>query len=329
MENNINSLKKSLIETGKLIWDKNLVCARSGNISCRVDEKSFLLTCHDGCFGFLTDKDFALVDLEGKVLRGENPSTEAKMHAAIYRQLPKVRAVIHTHTTYINSYFSANEVFEPFTFETRLYVGSVTAIPQTTPTVTDIAPVVESLNKNNIAVLKNHGVVVAGDNLQDGFFLIQTLEEAIKMESLRRIFSGNSAGENQKPKVDAQKKFKLFSPEHIEHIVGLVNQDAQIEKLGKELKVTLTMAVKMDDTRDTFRFNFQDGKITAVSREENAEFVISGSEKVWRQIFNREIDPFVATTQRKLNLKGDFAKLSRWYAPFSRIFELWNQVPVE
>ena len=43
---------------------------------------------------------------------------------------------------------------------------------------------------------------------------------------------------------------------------------------------------------------------------------------IWRAVFNREIDPFVATTQKKMNLRGDFAKISKWYSPCSRIFEL-------
>jgi len=28
-------------------------------------------------------------------------------------------------------------------------------------------------------------------------------------------------------------------------------------------------------------------------------------------------------------LKGDFAKISKWYAPCSRLFELWQKVEVE
>jgi len=330
MKDKAANLKNDLIAIGKLIWEKNLVTARSGNLSCRVDEKGFLLSCHDSCLGQLAKEDFVLMGLKGKVLKGEKPSTESKLHREIYSQIPKAKAVIHTHTSYINSYFSANDTFTPFTFETKLYIGSVFAIPQDTPAVTEISPVIESLQKNNLAVLKNHGVVAIGDNLLGAFFLIQALEEAVKMESLRRTFSGNVKEEKSHQQNPAKaKRFKLFSPEQIKTIVELVNTDEKIAKLGKELKVTLTMAVKMDDTGEVYRFNFQNGKIIDVKNSLDAEFIISGPEKVWRQIFNHEIDPFVATTQKKLNLKGDFAKLSRWYAPFSRIFELWNQVPVE
>lgn len=43
----------------------------------------------------------------------------------------------------------------------------------------------------------------------------------------------------------------------------------------------------------------------------------------------RQLDPFAATTQKKLKLKGDFAKISRWYVPFNRLFDLWTAVGIE
>ena len=64
------------------------------------------------------------------------------------------------------------------------------------------------------------------------------------------------------------------------------------------------------------------------ARMQQAEFLITANESIWRAVFNREIDPFVATTQKKMNLRGDFARISKWYAPCSRIFQLWTQVPV-
>ena len=33
-------------------------------------------------------------------------------------------------------------------------------------------------------------------------------------------------------------------------------------------------------------------------------------------------------TGRQVILKGDFAKISRWYEPFNRLFDLWTSVPI-
>ena len=102
-----------------------------------------------------------------------------------------------------------------------------------------------------------------------------------------------------------------------------------MKQLGKNTQMTMDLAVKLDETGQTYSFTFVDGYITDVGNNDKAEFLISAPKDVWRAVFNREIDPFVATTQKKMNLKGDFAKISRWYAPCSRIFELWQRVPVE
>ena len=125
------------------------------------------------------------------------------------------------------------------------------------------------------------------------------------------------------------KKYKLFSKEQINEIVKIVNGDPQMKELGEKTNMTFDLAVQLNETGQTYSFSFKRGNIAKVGTSPDVEFLISAPEKVWRAVFNREIDPFVATTQKKMNLKGDFAKISKWYAPCSRVFELWQRVPVE
>jgi putative sterol carrier protein len=203
-----------------------------------------------------------------------------------------------------------------------------------TPTVTDLKPVIEALKANNVVVLKNHGVLAMGKNLFDCFLLIQCLEESVKTDAISRIYAGQvSEGVFSAAKKDVciggAKKYKLFSKEQIDEIVRLVNSDEQLKKLGESTNMTMQLAVKLDETAQVYCFEFEKGHIKNTSNNENAEFVVSAPEKIWRAVFAREIDPFVATTQKKMILKGDFGKISKWYAPCSRLFELWSQVSVE
>ncbi len=331
---NEKQLKNGIIEIGKLLWQKNLVSGRNGNISCRVDEGKILLSCHGACLGFFKPEDLLLMDLEGKMLEKGEVSTEKSLHLAIYKNIPSAKVIIHTHTAYINAYYSVNDRLIPFTFETKLYLGEVKAITQDTPAITQIDPVIEALKKNNICVIKNHGVVAVGENLLDCFFLIQGLEEAVMMQVIRQNFEQSTSGNMKaQKKNEAQnmpsKKFTIFAKDQIDYIVKIANEDSQLSELGKKTALNTTLAVKMDETGQVYSFQFENGKIVSVGNSENVEFLISGSKEVWRQIFNQEIDPFVATTQKKLKLKGDFAKISRWYVPFNRLFELWQSVPVE
>ena len=239
------------------------------------------------------------------------------------------------HPTFTNGYFAVHDRIDFDTFETRLTLGEIPVVEQKTPTITDIAPVVEALKKSNIVVLKNHGVVAIGETLKDAFFLVQTLEEAVKIACIKELFSkkNNSnpiARLSEEFSKAGGKKYKLFSQEQIKNIVNLVNADEKFKKLAKDSALETKLAVVLDETGQTYCFHFSAGGIKDFSTEvHEAEFVISGKLEYWRAIFNRQLDPFAATTQKKLKLKGDFAKISRWYVPFNRLFDLWTAVPVE
>jgi putative sterol carrier protein len=270
------------------------------------------------------------------------------MHTEIYKNFPQIQAVVHTHSTYTNGFFLTNTSFTPKTFEAKFYLGEVKSIEQTTPSVTDATPVIKELQANNIVVLRNHGVVAIGPDLFRAFVLIQELEEQLKMDLVAVYYAaGPVLGFPQRarkslrasgmplprpPADNAQaqgKKYKLFSKEQIEEIVRLVNGDAQMQELGKKTVMNMDLAVCLKETGEIYSFKFENGRITKTGHDAQAEFLITANESIWRAVFNREIDPFVATTQKKMDLRGDFARISKWYAPCSRIFQLWTQVPVE
>ncbi len=334
----VKQLKIDIIAIGRLLWEKNLVSGLNGNISARVDTETILLTAHDTCLGLLQEKDVLAMKLDGKLLEEGSVSTENLLHTEIYRNFADIMAVIHTHTTFTNAYYLKNQSFSPSTFEAKFHLGEVRAIEQKTPSVTEVKPVIKSLVQNNITVLKNHGVVAMGKNLFDCFLLIQGLEDAVKVDALSRLYETDGKS-FPRAKIRASKpparlpnitpKYKLFSEEQMKEIVRLVNGDPQLKELGQKTQMTMDLAVRISETGESYRFSFKNGRIVEVGRDENAEFLISAPTSIWRAVFNREIDPFVATTQKKMNLKGDFAKISRWYAPCSRIFELWQRVPVE
>ncbi len=331
----VQKLKKEVIEAGKLLWDKDLVTGFNGNISVRVDMEIILITGRGTCLGRLNGGDFALMDLDGNNLDGGQASSERALHSEIYKNFRETNAVLHTHTVYSNGYFAVNDTLAPSTFEAKFYLGEIKALVQTTPTVTDLKPVIANLKSNSIVVFKNHGVVAMGKNLFDAFVLIQGLEEAVKIDAVSRLYKGSvQANVSGVPRHDSwrevpAKKFQLFSKEQIDEIVKVVNADNQLKEMGQKTQMTMDLAVKLSETGQVYSFHFQNGSITKVGNDENAEFLISAPTNIWKAVFNREIDPFVATTQKKMNLRGDFAKISKWYVPCSRIFELWQRVPVE
>jgi len=291
------------------------------------------MTAHTSALGFLKDKDFLIMDLKGKIVKGEGrPSTETKLHTAIYQDT-EAGAVVHLHPPYTNVLAIAGVGLKPMTFESALFLGNnIPIISQDSPSVTKLDGVLEALKLSNIIILREHGTVAIGHDLWEAFFLTEILEETAMMTCLGKSLGENKVKEEKEPALreETQIKYPAFSREHIAGIVNLVNQDEEAQRLGKSTHLTVKYAIKLIDNDQVYNFHFEEGKIVKVSNDEDADFLLAGKKQQWIAVFNGLIDPFAATTQKKLRLqKGDIGDLSRWYPPFYRIFKLWKHAPVE
>lgn len=331
----MKAYKKEIIEFGKLLWDKNLVSVLNGNISLRVGEQ-ILITATKTCLGFLKDQDIVCIDMEGNVIGEGAVSTENKLHRDIYQAFPGAQAIIHTHNVYTNAYFLEQAEFVPRIYENKFWFSSIKSVPQSSPNCQDTDPVIAELKRNNVMVMGRHGTVAMGKTLFDSFLLVQELEEAIKVECISRMFRAPSSDphvvceerKDEPQKECGKKKVKMFSQAQIDAIVELVNNDPQMKAMGEQTAMNMELAIKLNETGEIFSFLFKEGRIDQVGQNADAEFLVSAPEVVWRSVFNSQVDPFVATTQKKMDLRGDFAKISKWYAPCSRVFELWTQVEI-
>lgn len=327
-------IKGQIIRIGKKLYDLRLVVARAGNLSARLDDNHILITAHGACLGELSDEDIIKVDLnkEDENKGNKQLSSEFPLHSAIYKSLPP-KVIIHCHPALINGYFAVCADLKALTFETKLYLGEVPVVEQDTPAVSKPQLVVEALRNNNLAVVKNHGVVSIAENFSDALYLIEALEEAVKTAAAARLFNKGALDELDRGLkenlMQDSETYLMFSREHIQAIVGLVNRDELIAKKGQELDLTTQVAIKMDGLPNAYKFNFEKGRIIELGYDEDAPFIISAPVEVWEAIFKGRLNPFVATTQGKMKLKGDFGKLSRWYVPFNRLFELFKAVRIK
>jgi L-fuculose-phosphate aldolase len=328
-----NILREELIKIGKRLKEQRLVVARSGNLSSRIDENNILITATGSSLGDLKAEDIIQVDLTKDTdAAGKKLSTEFPLHSLIYKTFTP-KTIIHCHPPLINGYFSVYSNLKVLTFESKLYLGDVPVVEQETPSITKPELVIDALKINNLAVIKNHGVVAIGENFIEALYLIDTLEEAVRVAGIARLFNKGMLDEFDKQLKESLSEkdtaFEMFSREHIQKLVDLVNQDEFIAEKGKDSDLTLKLAIKLDGANSAYKFIFEKGKITKLEFDEDTPFVISAPHHVWELIFLGKLDPFVATTQGKMKLKGDLGKLSRWYVPFSRLFELFKQVKIK
>ena len=326
-------LRVKIIQVGKRLYIGGLAVAKSGNLSAKLDAENILITATGTYLGQLSENDIVKVNLASGKYEGEiKPSSELPLHSLVYKNFP-AKVVVHCHPPLINGYFAVSKTLKAMSFETKFYLGDIPLIPQETPTVTDPLAVIAALKTNNLVVLKNHGTVAIADKFQDALSITEALEEAVKSAALARLFDKDILDDLDTAFRDdlkrAQPAYVMFSQQHIQTIVDLVNQDEFIGKKGKELDLTTKLAIKLDASSNVFKFNFEEGKIVKLDTDGDAPFVISAPALVWEQVFLGKLDPFVAVTQGKMKLSGQLGQLSKWYVPFTRLFALFKEVKIE
>ena len=88
----INKLKQEIIKYGRLAEDKNLTPGVSGNISARFGE-NILITSSGSANGYLSEDDFAIIDINGNIVEGnKKPSSEKLLHCEFYKMRSDVHA---------------------------------------------------------------------------------------------------------------------------------------------------------------------------------------------------------------------------------------------
>jgi L-ribulose-5-phosphate 4-epimerase len=100
----VADLHAELVRNGLVAWT-------SGNVSARVPGTDLLVIKPSGvAYADLTAESMVVCDLSGTRVTGElSPSSDTASHAYIYRHLPEVGGVVHTHSRYATAWAARGE----------------------------------------------------------------------------------------------------------------------------------------------------------------------------------------------------------------------------
>lgn len=332
----MKALEREMIYWGKLLFERRLISGWGGNISCRIGKARFLITGQHAPLGFLAPGDLVEIDPAGRpIKKNQQASSETTLHLAVYRGTD-AKAVIHAHPPVILAFSLSRPSFVPISFEEKYTLGEVPILAQETPTVTEPERVVEELHLRPVVILQGHGTVAIGKDLREAFLLTDLLEEAVHCQ----FFADKNKGQSDppshaRPKVREQgpgnkEGYALFSQQHMAALIESANEDSQFQSQGREAGLTTTLTLHMEESDTPWTVHFENGKITRLEAAAEGEFVISGKREWWQAIFQKRMDPFLATQQGKLKLKrGELWRLSQWFKPFQRAFTLWQTIPTK
>ena len=177
--------REAICQVGKLLYDRGYAAANDGNISLLVEEDRLLITPSGVSKGRMTPDMLLLTDLDGTVLEGDrHPSSEGKMHLAVYRNRPDVRAVVHAHPAISTAFAVCRQGLQiPYLAELVVGLGEVPCTPEFAMLSTEEVPqsIVPYLPEHNALLLANHGALAWGHNLWEAFDRLETVEHAAKI----------------------------------------------------------------------------------------------------------------------------------------------------
>jgi L-fuculose-phosphate aldolase len=172
-------LKLQMCEVGRRLWQRAYVDGNGGNIAIRVGEDIALCTPTLVSKGFMKPEDMCLVDFDGNQLDGVKKRTsEILMHLQMMKRQPKAVATVHCHPPYSTGFAIAG--VEPPTCMVPEYevFASVAIAPYRTPGTPEMGQLVaELVDKHNVILMANHGVVSWSHNgVEDAYFKMEILE---------------------------------------------------------------------------------------------------------------------------------------------------------
>jgi L-ribulose-5-phosphate 4-epimerase len=100
----VSALHAELVRYGLVVWT-------AGNVSGRVPGHDLMVIKPSGVsYDELTPESMIVCDLDGVVVEGDlSPSSDTAAHAYVYRHMPEIGGVVHTHSAYACAWAARGE----------------------------------------------------------------------------------------------------------------------------------------------------------------------------------------------------------------------------
>jgi L-fuculose-phosphate aldolase len=178
--------RNDLLKAAKQISEAGLVTGCAGNISVRLPGGRVLIKAAGARLGDMGPNSLSVIDMAGNIVEaGPAPSTEYRVHLAIYAARPDVNAIVHTHSVYASVLGYFKEPLLDINPETTEVVGEVGFVPRLPHGTEELADAVAAaLKTNNAALMIKHGPIVVASTMAEAVDRACYLEEAAEMTYL-------------------------------------------------------------------------------------------------------------------------------------------------
>ncbi len=187
----MQQLKQQVCDMALQSYREGLFAGTSGNLSAYNREEDYLVITPSSIpYEGMTAEDMMVLRPDGTVLEGKHrPSSEWRMHAAIYQQRPDLGAIVHTHSPYATSYAVEGKEIPAVLIEMAAFLGGEVPLAAfALPGTWEVGQTaLEALRERAACLLQNHGVLAVGSNLQRAHLCAVYVEDAAKICTLAEI----------------------------------------------------------------------------------------------------------------------------------------------
>ncbi len=175
--------KQAVLDAARTLDRYGLIALSGGNVSWRMDSGEVLVTPSGMIYDDMVADDVLVVDIDGNVLEGDRkPSVDTEALLYIFKKMPKVNAVIHTHQPYATGLgLVMDEIPCNLSTLANATEGPVAVAKYGDPGSLSMGvEAVNAIGDRLAVVLKHHGVIAVGRDLRQALFSCVYLEEAAK-----------------------------------------------------------------------------------------------------------------------------------------------------
>ena len=192
----IEAIREDVARLHSELTRYELVVWTGGNISARVPgEDLFVIKPSGVSYDELAPENMILCTLDGKAVPGSqgserSPSSDTAAHAYVYRNMPHVGGVVHTHSTYATAWAARGEAIPCHItgmadeFGGEIPVGPFAIIGDESIGEGIVATLTG--HRSKAVLMQNHGVFTIGDSAKDAVKAAVMCEDVARTTHIAR-----------------------------------------------------------------------------------------------------------------------------------------------
>ncbi len=188
----VDRLRRQVSDLHAELTRNELVAWTAGNVSARVPGQDLMIIKPSGVsYDDLTPENMVLTDLFGTAVDGGgSPSSDTDAHAYVYRHMPGVNGVVHTHSTYATAWAARGEAIPcVLTMMADEFGGEIPVGPFALIGDDSIGRgIVEVLSghRSTAVLMQNHGVFTIGKDARSAVKSAVLCEEVARTVHISR-----------------------------------------------------------------------------------------------------------------------------------------------